>query len=33
MLQENINFERGSTSEYNIVIRYQTFAGELSIVN
>ena len=26
-------FERGSTSEYNIVIGYQTFAGELSIVN
>jgi len=26
-------FERGSTSEYNIVIGYQTFAREISIVN
>ena len=26
-------FERGSMSGYNIVIGYQTFAGELSIVN
>ena len=26
-------FETGSTSEYNVVIGYQTFAGELSIVN
>ena len=30
MLQD---FERGSKSEYNIVIGYQTFAEELSIVN
>ena len=26
-------FEGGSTSKYNIVIGYQTFAGELSIIN
>ena len=26
-------FEAGSTSKYNIVIGYQTFAGELSIIN
>ena len=26
-------FEGGSMSKYNIVIAYQTFAGELSIIN
>ena len=26
-------FEGGSTSKYNIVIGYQTFAGELSKIN
>ena len=26
-------FEGGSTSKYKIVIAYQTFAGELSIIN
>ena len=26
-------FEGGSASKYNIVIGYQTFAGELSIIN